>query len=358
MRQFHRARGAVELGVGLAARGLGRGGGAEACATGDRHDDVRTLGDQRVGGLLVPVEQPDRLTAFPGEARVVVIAGYGVLVDNPETSYFRLATDAPDRWSVEITGAPEATMRTRLHHARLKLRAALEILDEARAQTRIDAPLETGIMVEVPAAALTAVVPNDWRVVLRPRWVDDPGTYLSQAWSVQYEHNLSPYSYFYDHAPSRSVLMIASPQFPVRLAGNYEQFRLTIGEADPNLLTVKPSLRHKMLGDRHVPGIAQAIAQGIPLGIDATIRYGLDVPGTEPLRRSQLESDNPYNTRKFAGLTPTPIGNPGLASLQAAAHPAKVDYLYFVRKPDCKSHFFTADEQEFLNYPRGGLECG
>jgi hypothetical protein len=35
-----------------------------------------------------------------------------------------------------------------------------------------------------------------------PRWVDDPGTYLSQAWSVQYEQVLSPYTYFYDHAPA------------------------------------------------------------------------------------------------------------------------------------------------------------
>jgi hypothetical protein len=65
--------------------------------------------------------------------------------------------------------------------------------------------------------------------------------------------------YFYDHAPPHSLLMIASPQFPVRLARNYDQFSLTIGEADPSLLTVKPSLRHKMLGDRHVPIIAQAM---------------------------------------------------------------------------------------------------
>ena len=35
-----------------------------------------------------------------------------------------------------------------------------------------------------------------------PRWVDDPGTYLSQAWSLQYQHALSPYSYIYDHAPA------------------------------------------------------------------------------------------------------------------------------------------------------------
>ena len=93
--------------------------------------------------------------------------------------------------------------------------------------------------------------------------------------------------------------------------------------------------------------IYNRLKAGMPLGIDATIRYGLDVPGTEPLRVSQLESDNPYNTRNRTGLPPTPIANPGLASMQAAAHPADVDYLYFVRKPDKVHHFFTASESEF-----------
>jgi uncharacterized YceG family protein len=97
---------------------------------------------------------------------------------------------------------------------------------------------------------------------------------------------------------------------------------------------------------------------GMALQIDATLRYGLDIPPTQAILQSQLESDNPYNTRKFTGLTPTPIANPGLAAMQAAAHPAKVNYLYYVRKPDCQSHFFTASEREFLNYPRGGLNCG
>ena len=93
---------------------------------------------------------------------------------------------------------------------------------------------------------------------------------------------------------------------------------------------------------------------GMNLGIDATTRYGLHVPGTEPLHQSQLDSFNPYNTRnpKITGLTPTPIANPGLASMQAAAHPAKVNYLYFVRKPDHVHHFFTASESEFLSYAR------
>ncbi|MDQ4082332.1 MAG: endolytic transglycosylase MltG, partial [Actinomycetota bacterium] len=88
----------------------------------------------------------------------------------------------------------------------------------------------------------------------------------------------------------------------------------------------------------------------MPLYIDATIRYGLNVPPTESLRQSHLRHPTPYNTRVHQGLPPTPIANPGLASIRAAARPAKVDYLYFVRKPDKVHHFFTASEREFLRY--------
>jgi UPF0755 protein len=88
----------------------------------------------------------------------------------------------------------------------------------------------------------------------------------------------------------------------------------------------------------------------MPLGIDATIRYALNVPGTEPLHESQLHDPTPYNTRLHPGLPPGPIANPGLASIQAAAHPARVNYLYFVRKPDKVHHFFTASFAAFQAY--------
>jgi UPF0755 protein len=88
----------------------------------------------------------------------------------------------------------------------------------------------------------------------------------------------------------------------------------------------------------------------MPLGIDATLRYGLHIPPTESITDSQLNSTSPYNTGKRLGLPPTPIANPGLASLQAAAHPAHVDYLYYVRKPDKKHHFFTASFNAFQQY--------
>jgi UPF0755 protein len=76
----------------------------------------------------------------------------------------------------------------------------------------------------------------------------------------------------------------------------------------------------------------------------------LHIPPTKSITKSELASSNPYNTRRFYGLPPTPIANPGLAAIQAAAHPAHVDYLYYVRKPDHKHHFFTASASAFDAY--------
>jgi UPF0755 protein len=129
-----------------------------------------------------------------------------------------------------------------------------------------------------------------------------------------------------------------------------------------DVLIIASMVEKEVLVPKERPLVAAVIYNrlhlGMTLGIDATIRYGLNIPPTQAILQSQLDSDSPYNTGKFPGLPPTPIANPGLASIQAAAHPAKVDYLYFVRKADCKSHFFTASKQEFDNYPRTGLECG
>ena len=87
--------------------------------------------------------------------------------------------------------------------------------------------------------------------------------------------------------------------------------------------------------------IYNRLSDGTPLGIDATTRYALNKP-SGALRQSELEIDSPYNTRKRAGLPPTPIGNPGLASIRAAAAPANVKYRYFVVKPGtCGEHVFA-----------------
>jgi UPF0755 protein len=93
--------------------------------------------------------------------------------------------------------------------------------------------------------------------------------------------------------------------------------------------------------------IYNRLKSDMPLAIDATIRYGLGIPGNRPLTRRHLQSNSPYNTRRFKGLPPTPIGNPGVPSMRAAAKPAPRNYLYYLRRPNSVRHFFTASEEEF-----------
>lgn len=103
--------------------------------------------------------------------------------------------------------------------------------------------------------------------------------------------------------------------------------------------------------DAERPKIASVIYNRLeadtPLGIDATIIYGLGERGRD-LTTEDLEQDTPYNTRENLGLPPTPIGSSGDSSLRAALHPAKTDLFYYVLI-DCEGHHaFSETYEEFL----------
>jgi UPF0755 protein len=96
--------------------------------------------------------------------------------------------------------------------------------------------------------------------------------------------------------------------------------------------------------------IYNRLRDGLRLDIDATVRF---VTGnwTRPLRVSELQNPSPYNTRVHAGLPPGPIGSPGLASLKAAARPARTDYIFYVAAV-CGNgkHRFASTDAEFQRY--------
>ncbi len=100
--------------------------------------------------------------------------------------------------------------------------------------------------------------------------------------------------------------------------------------------------------------IYNRLKDGTPLGIDATTRYALNKPSGALLQSELDDVESPYNTRKRAGLPPTPIGNPGISSIRAAAAPASVKFRYFVVKPGtCGEHVFAATiEQHNQNVAR------
>jgi UPF0755 protein len=99
--------------------------------------------------------------------------------------------------------------------------------------------------------------------------------------------------------------------------------------------------------------IYNRLADRMPLGIDASIYYAVEeqlhvATYTHELTVSQLHIDSPYNTRTRTGLPPTPISNPGVASIKAAAHPARVAYLYYVAAADgCGKQVFSDGQAEF-----------
>jgi UPF0755 protein len=93
--------------------------------------------------------------------------------------------------------------------------------------------------------------------------------------------------------------------------------------------------------------IYNRLRRGIPLSIDATIRFVTN-NWSRPLRVSELNVNSVYNLRKHLGLPPGPIGSPGLASMRAAANPARVPYLYYVVKPGGKgAHAFSSTGAQF-----------
>ena len=116
-----------------------------------------------------------------------------------------------------------------------------------------------------------------------------------------------------------------------------------------DVLIIASMIERETSSNKERPLIASVIynrlAQGTPLGIDATIRYA-ENDWDSALKVSQLERDGPYNTRLRQGLPPTPIGNPGRASLKAAAAPASTDYIFYVAKPGA-CHAFSSTDAEF-----------
>ena len=91
------------------------------------------------------------------------------------------------------------------------------------------------------------------------------------------------------------------------------------------------------------------LARNMALGADPTVVYAALLAGRYrgTIYQSDLQFDSPYNTYKYPGLPPGPIANPGVASLQAAMHPAQSDFLYFVSDNNGHHRFArTAEEHD------------
>jgi UPF0755 protein len=141
-----------------------------------------------------------------------------------------------------------------------------------------------------------------------------------------------------------AVLRRAHRTMQKNLAGAWESRDPSLSLATPYEALILASIVEKETGkatDRAlVAGVfINRLRLGMLLQTDPTVIYGMGARFDGNLRRRDLEQDTPYNSYVRAGLPPTPIAMPGLASIFAATHPAKTEMLYFVSRGDGSSQF-------------------
>jgi len=186
----------------------------------------------------------------------------------------------------------------------------------------------------------------------------DPRHYGAPAGTPDLEGFLFPASYeIYDGEPARRLVDRQLTAFEENFGVAQVRAAKTLRITSYQLLIVASMVER----EAQIPGDRAKIAAviynrlhaGMPLGIDATIYYAVEqqkhiATYTGELTESQLHIDSPYNTRLHRGLPPTPISNPGLASIEAAAHPAHVAYLYYVAGADgCGEQVFSDTQTQF-----------
>jgi UPF0755 protein len=153
------------------------------------------------------------------------------------------------------------------------------------------------------------------------------------------------------HARAADLVQLQLEDFKRRIAGVDMSYARSKNLTVYDVVTIASMIEHEagVASQRKLVAavIYNRLHEGMPLGIDATTRFATG-NYTRPLTESELAVDSPYNTRIHAGLPPGPIDSPGLASIEAAAHPAKADYLFYVAEPGtCNKLAFSSTEAEF-----------
>lgn len=146
----------------------------------------------------------------------------------------------------------------------------------------------------------------------------------------------------------------------------YAQVEATKSSFTKNeIVTIASLIEREAKHSKDRPLVASVITNrlniGMKLDIDATIQYALGYQITEKswwkreLTKADIDFPSPYNTYRNPGLPPTPIANPGLASLQAAANPAKTNYLYYISDKQGINHYAETLDEHNANIRKYGL---
>ena len=159
-----------------------------------------------------------------------------------------------------------------------------------------------------------------------------------------------------------AILRRAHRLMQATLADQWERRAAGLPLATPYEALILASIIEKETGQAAERRLIAAVfvnrlRMGMKLQTDPSVIYGLGENYGGNLRKRDLLADTPYNTYLRAGLPPTPIALPGLASLNAALNPAQSDALYFVSRGDGTSHFsrtLSEHDRAVTKYQKAG----
>jgi UPF0755 protein len=168
--------------------------------------------------------------------------------------------------------------------------------------------------------------------------------------NIDLEGYLFPDSYELGSTTTASQLVNEMlDNFGKRVGPEYTQAFAAEGLTLHQGLTLASIIEREINNAADKPVVAQIFLSryklGQTLGSDVTAQYASDLLGVP----FNVNVDSHYNTRRYPGLPPGPICSPGLSSLDAAAHPATTDYLYFLTGKDGKTYFAKTYAQHQAN---------
>jgi UPF0755 protein len=171
------------------------------------------------------------------------------------------------------------------------------------------------------------------------------GTFKSEFLSLAstQEGYLFPDTYLFpkDTTAQKAVSLLTST-----FEKKYASLDITTTLSKKQIITLASILERETITDEERPIVSGILTKRYkndwPLQADATIQYAIGKSGNwwpRPLTKNDLETTSPYNTYKFIGFPPSPISNPGLSSLQAAASPKQSEFWYYIHDNQGVIHY-------------------
>jgi UPF0755 protein len=143
--------------------------------------------------------------------------------------------------------------------------------------------------------------------------------------------------------------------FDQKFTNDLRQEARAAGRTLDQIVTMASIIEREVRSDEDMAQVAGVLWKrfddGVGLDADATVRYAVE-KWDEPLTAQDLQIDSPYNTRRYRGLPPGPISNPGLRALIAAVRPQQSDYYYYLSAPTGETIFSRTLEEHNQNKAR------